>query len=157
MKKFFLFFIINNIVFCDDSMNYIIDNIYLGDIVAASNETFLKEFNISIVINCAIEFESIYTDIKALELKLYDSIYQNLFPKLEYAYKIIKQYPNTNILIHCIMGMSRSASLVVFYLMKDKKWDYNTCFKFIQEKRPIAWPADYFEFQLKDYYDFYIK
>ena len=164
MRKilFFLFLCIINIIFGTeedeaDSMNYIIDNIYLGDIVAASNETFLKEYNISIVINCAIEFESNYKDLKALELKLYDSIYQNLFPKFEYAYKIIKQYQKTNILIHCMAGVSRSASLVIFYIMKEKKWDYDKSFEYVQRIRDFISPNLSFIDQLKEYYDKYIK
>ena len=44
----------------EDSMNYILDNIYLGDVLAAENETYLKNYNISIVINCAYEYKSKY-------------------------------------------------------------------------------------------------
>ena len=44
----------------EDSMNYILDNIYLGDVLAAENETYLKSFNISVVINCSYEHISKY-------------------------------------------------------------------------------------------------
>ena len=49
-----------NFIFTDDNMNYIIDNIYLGNSEAASNEEYLKEYNISTVINCAEDLTSVY-------------------------------------------------------------------------------------------------
>ena len=161
MKKFLIILIITKLNILlgqeDDPMNYVVDNIYLGDRFAAGNETFLKEYNISIVINCAIQIISNYNDLKALELKLYDDPNAKLFPILEYVYKIIKQYQKTNILVHCVMGSSRSASVVIFYLMKEKKWDYDTCLKYVQERRPCADPSFHFVRQLKEYYNKYIK
>ena len=151
MKKFFLFFIINNIVFCDDSMNYIIDNIYLGNKVAARNETFLKEYNITTVVNCAKDLILEYKEIKFLELNLVDNLEQNLFPRFEVAYKFIKLNSEHNILIFCGLGMSRSASLVIFYLMKEKGWDYDICKEYIKKRRPIL-PNTGFEKQLREYY-----
>ena len=118
----------------EDSMNYILDNLYLGDVLAAENETYLKSFNIYLVINCAYEHVSEYEDLKAYELKMTDHYPQQLFPTFEMAYKIIKHYnKNSKIYIHCMSGVSRSASLVIFYVMKEKKWDYEKSFEYVQE------------------------
>ena len=143
-----------------DSMHYIIDNIYLGDSEAASNEDYLKKHNITAVVNCAIEHISNYKDLNFLELRLHDYEYQNLFPMFEIAYKFIKnnsRKKDNYILIHCMAGISRSTSLVVFYLMKEKKWDYDTSINYIIERRPIVSPNSGFEKQLRNYYDRYIK
>ena len=157
MKRYILFIIIINIIICDDPMNYIIDNIYLGGNDAASDENYLKQYNITTVINCAEEIVSVYKDIKYLELNLYDSFNQPLFPKFEVAYKFIKKNSKNNILIHCALGVSRSASLVAFYLMKEKGWDYDTCYNYMKERRPIVDPNSNFVGQLREYYDKYIK
>ena len=148
-----------HLTLADDPMNYIIDNIYLGDSVAAGDEDFLKEHNITTVVNCAIGCTSNYKDLKFLELQLRDEELQDLFPKFEVAYKFIKKNSknNANILVHCILGMSRSASLVVFYLMKEKGWDYDRAIDYIRERRPIVQPIPSFEEQLRDYYDKYIN
>ena len=140
-------------------MNYIIDNIYLGDINAAADEAYLKEHNITTVVNCAISCKSNYTDIKFIELRLYDDKSQILFPKLEVAYNFIKKNSkkNANILVHCKCGISRSTSLVVFYLMKEKGWDYDRAMDYIKERRPSALPQAAFQQQLRNYYDKYIK
>ena len=76
--------------------------------------------NIDTVVNCAEELVSEYKDLKFMELKLYDDYEQKLFPKLEIAYKYIKLHKRNNILVHCAAGMSRSASLVIFYIMKER-------------------------------------
>ena len=146
-----------NFIFTDDNMNYIIDNIYLGNSEAANNEEYLKEYNISTVINCAEDLTSVYKELKFMELNLYGIYEQNLFPKFDIAYKYIKLHSKNNILIHCVVGMSRSASLVIFYMMKEKGWDYDTCYKYVKERRPIVEPNVGFEAQLRDYYDKYIK
>ena len=92
-----------------------------------------------------------------MELKLYDFEDEVLFPQFEYAYKIIKQYKKTNIFIHCMAGVSRSASLVIFYIMKEKKWDYDKSFEFVQKIRTFINPNSDFVNQLKEYYEKYIK
>ena len=158
MNKKFLIIIIINIIICDiDPMNYIIDNIYLGGRDAASNEVLLKQYNITTVVNCAEELVSIYRDTKFLELKLYDDYEQQIILKFEIAYKFIKKNSENNILIHCSIGMSRSASLVAFYMMKEKGWDYDTCYTYMKERRPIVDPNPFFVDQLKEYYDKFIK
>ena len=155
---YILILLIINLIICDDeNMNLIIDNIYVGDVVAASDEEYLKQFNITKVVNCAEEITSDYKDLKFLELKIYDIEGQSLFPKFEIAYKFIKLNKKGNILIHCVLGMSRSASLVAFYLMKEKGWDYDTCYKYMKERRPIVDPNPGFVEQLKEYYDKNIK
>ena len=133
-------------------MNYIIDNIYVGGSVAAANETFLKEYNITTVVNCEREVRTEFEDLKFLELKLVDSYEQKIFPKFEVAFKFIKINSENNILIHCGLGVSRSASLVIFYLMKEKGWDYDTSYLYIKERRPSIDPNYGFSQQLRNYY-----
>ena len=136
-------------------MDFICDNIYLGDKEAARDESYLKQNNITRVVNCAHEITSDYKEIRFLDLNFYDD--SNILPRFEVAYKFIKKQLENNILIHCVHGRNRSASLVVFYLMKEKGWDYDTCINFIKERRSIVNPHVNFVNQLKDYYNNYIK
>ena len=149
-----IIYLFNSII---SPMNYIIDNIYLGDTTVSGNETYLLENNISVVVNCISGYSSNYKKLKSLELNLKDKVEENLFPKFDVAYKYIKEYKENNILIHCREGRSRSVSLVIFYLMKEKGWDYDTSINLIKEKRPFVSPNAGFVKQLKDYYDKYIK
>ena len=141
----------------DENMNYICDNIYLGNCLAAIDEEYLKSYNITTVVNCAFELPSEYNFTKFLELKLVDSNDTSLIPKLEVAYKFIKLNSKNNVLIHCGSGITRSASLFIFYLMKEKGWDYDECYNYVKERRPIINPGEGYETRLKEYYEKNIK
>ena len=143
--------------FYDKPMNHIYKNLYLGDHYAAENENYLKIYDIKTVINCAAELQYDYKDLISYELNLYDMPEERIINVFESAYKFVKEHLSNNILVHCYMGISRSASFVIFYLMKEEKWDYETCYEYVQKKRPCISPNYGFERQLKDYYYKYIK
>ena len=143
----------------EDSINYIIDNIYLGDKEAAKDEELLKKYNITAVVNCANSFNSKYQDLRFIVLSMHDESSQNLFPKIEIGYKFIKANSKgkNNIFVHCQAGRSRSASMVIFYIMKEKGWDYEKCYKYVKERRSVIGPNSGFKRQLKEYYEKYIR
>ena len=53
------------------------------------------------------------------------------------------------VLVHCIFGKSRSASIVVAYLMWKEKRSLDDALNFVNQKRPIAVPNTGFQKQLK--------
>ena len=135
-------------------INHICDNVYLGDFRAADDLPLLKEKNISAIINCAFNLPSKFKkELTYLNLKLADEKDVEIIPALENAYKFIKEDPNRLILVHCVHGSSRSGRTVIFYLMKDKKWDYETCFNYVKERRNIIKPNEGFKRQLIEYYN----
>ena len=138
-------------------MNHIYKNLYLGSNEAAENEMLLKMYDIYTVINCAIELRHDYKDILSYELNLHDMPEERIISVFEATYKFVKRHLEHNILVHCYMGISRSSSFIIFYLMKEEKWDYDTCFEFVRKKRPCIEPNYGFENQLRKYYDKYIK
>lgn len=79
-------------------------------------------------------------------------IYQNK-PMIEIAYHFINHSirSNKNVLVHCMAGVSRSVSLVVYYLMKKYYLTYDTALKMVKNKRGIANPNDSFRHQLLEY------
>ena len=135
-------------------INHICDNVYLGDFRAADDLSLLKEKNITAIVNCAFNLPSKFKkDITYLNLKLADEKNVEIISAMENAYNFIKEDPNRQILVHCVHGSSRSGSTVIFYLMKDKHWDYETCFNYVKERRNIIKPNEGFKKQLIDYYN----
>ena len=145
------------ISFYDKPMNHIYKNIYLGGRKAAEDEILLKQYDIKTVINCAAELRYDYKDLISYELNLYDMPEERIISVFESAYKFVKKHLSNNIFVHCYMGISRSSSFVIFYLMKEEKWDYETCYNFVKKKRPCIDPNYGFERQLKEYYYKYVK
>jgi dual specificity phosphatase 12 len=56
------------------------------------------------------------------------------------------------VFVHCAAGVSRSATIVIAYVMKKHQWDYETAFDFVQKRRPIVYPNEGFIKQLKVYH-----
>ena len=102
-------------------MSQILPNLYLGSLKVASDPKFLKEKKIKYILSCGV-FNIptvIHKGIKRKEFKLKDN---NIEPIKFYfweAYEWISQAINhgENVLVHCLKGMSRSASIVMSYVM----------------------------------------
>lgn len=43
----------------------------------------------------------------------------------------------TNVLVHCVVGKSRSPSIVLGYLIAEKKMSFDEAFKLVKLKRPL--------------------
>ena len=53
--------------------------------------------------------------------------------------------------MHCKMGVSRSASTVIAYAMKQQRWPVDEAQAYVRECRPITRPNDGFARQLQTY------
>ena len=153
------FFGINNAIYKKDSnpIDHIIDNIYLGDFRTADNIDILKEHNITHIINCAFNLPNKFPgQITYKRLDLRDEPDQPIIEKLEEAYQFIKENKDKNIFVHCVFGKSRSASVVIFYIMKEKKLNFKEAKEFVKNIRKIVEPNSGFEMELNRYYDEHI-
>lgn len=54
-------------------------------------------------------------------------------------------------LVHCKMGVSRSASTVIAYAMKEYGWDLDTAFDYVKDRRAVTKPNPSFMKQLEEY------
>lgn len=55
------------------------------------------------------------------------------------------------VLVHCHGGVSRSASIVIAYLIYSQNLDFEKALSLVQLRRPIALPNTGFQRQLKEY------
>lgn len=58
---------------------------------------------------------------------------------------------NQPILVHCMAGVSRSVSLVIYYLMKKYFINFDKAYNIVLKHREIAYPNESFREQLKNY------
>jgi len=131
-----------------DSTN-IIDNIYLGNGYNASNYIYLKKLNIGLIVNITCEIPNYYeSEFDYINIKILDRNESNIAHLIDDFYdKLIKwQEENNkkqpdqrkNILIHCYMGSSRSATLSCVYLIKKYGKTVQEALDFIRKKRPVV-------------------
>ena len=137
-----------------EPINFIVDNLFLGDFRAADDIGILRKNNISNIINCAFNLPNKFPkEITYINLNLMDETKQPLIKSMEDAYKFIKDNKDKKILVHCVYGKSRSASVIIFYLIKEKKMSFQEAKEFVRKIRSCVNPNEGFEKELTKYYD----
>lgn len=76
-------------------------------------------------------------------------------PLIEIGYHFINNAISLqhNVLVHCMAGISRSVSMITYFLMKKYNMNYEEAIKLIKNKRCIANPNQSFKLQLQKYHD----
>ena len=131
-----------------DDPTFIVDNIYLGSAYNAGCKNTLKKYDIKVIINITEEIRNYHEndkDIIYINHHITDNNHDNLTFLKEAYEQILYHQKNTtgNILVHCFMGRSRSASVVLYYLMKTQKnnqgkyLSFDEASAFIRDKRQI--------------------
>ncbi len=133
--------------------------LYLGSANNANNESEILHLRIDHIVNMAEEVEC-HDRIKEhiptenyLKLGIGDTIYDNIFPLLEESLSFIDKVKEKNgkVLVHCNMGISRSSTIVIAYLMKYYKLKYEDCYAWVRQWRSFANPNRAFVQQLKNF------
>jgi len=123
----------------------IVDNIYLGNAYNASNFNQLDEFNITTIINVTNEIPNYFEELEEfsyLKIPIDDTNSNTLLSFFDKANEYIKnneqEKTKTNILIHCYMGSSRSATVIIAYLVKKYNFSLQQALELVKEKRPVV-------------------
>eukprot|EP01083_Nonionella_stella_P071637 192562_1 len=151
------------------------DRLYLGDKNGAISETVLRNLKITHIVNCTplppstqVEtftvrggyVKNIFANDKTLGIKylrvaIDDSYMQNIKAYFEQADQFInsalQKSGSNRVYVHCYAGKSRSATIVIAYLMKNKGMSYEEAYCFTKERREVIQPNRGFTEQLKKY------
>lgn len=132
-------------------MSFITSNIWIGGEDDAEDRDFLKRNKICCVVNCAAEIDDMvkYPGVRYLHLRLRDQYDQCLLKLIDKGIRFMRDHNHENILVNCAMGMSRSVSIALAYLVCEKGWGYEQALRFIQRRRNIASPNGSFRKQLQ--------
>ena len=143
-----------NIIKNDKNAVEIIPHLYIGSIACASNLEELKSKNITHILCCGIGLKFFFPDkFKYHRIDLIDKESENIRKYFDESNNYINDaiINGGNILVHCQAGISRSTSIIIAYLMKYKKMNFNKAFELIKEKRGKIQPNSGFILQLKAY------
>lgn len=133
-------------------MNLMIPHLYLGP--NTYNFYELRHFDINTVVNVAVELHNIHSDgFNCMKFNWGDKpsfdILSDLDNVVDKIHSLIDK--EKNVFVHCVMGVSRSASVIIAYLMKYNKMDYDSAFKHVKLLRSCVNPNSGFVEQLKIY------
>eukprot|EP01122_Echinamoeba_exundans_P017822 TRINITY_DN9774_c0_g1_i1.p1 TRINITY_DN9774_c0_g1~~TRINITY_DN9774_c0_g1_i1.p1 ORF type:complete len:438 (+),score=61.95 TRINITY_DN9774_c0_g1_i1:33-1346(+) len=119
------------------------DFLYLGGGRDARDTRMLQSMGITRVLNVASEWQvSQHPDIDHLHIKLMDyeseDISSHFGTGIDYIERARRD--NQRILVHCVMGKSRSVSFVLAYLMQMKDMHLRTAFEYVYARRNVIKP-----------------
>lgn len=143
---------IENELYTNKCSPIIKDFLYMGSDLVAQHREMLQSYKISHIINCAADYCDNYfpKDFKYKKYFLKDSVQESIESCFYDAIGFIKlaEAEGGRVFIHCIQGVSRSASLCIAYLIFDKQMNHQNAFSIVQKERPIANPNMIFNVQL---------
>ncbi|XP_041826691.1 protein phosphatase Slingshot homolog 1 [Melanotaenia boesemani] len=137
-----------------DKATLIFDHVYLGSEWNASNLEELRDCGVSYILNVTREIDNFFPGMFSYHnVRVYDEEATDLLAHWNDTYNFIVKAKNNNskCLVHCKMGVSRSASTVIAYAMKEYGWPLEKAYNFVKQKRSIAQPNAGFMRQLAEY------
>mmetsp|Transcript_68385 Transcript_68385/g.164131 ORF Transcript_68385/g.164131 Transcript_68385/m.164131 type:complete len:339 (-) Transcript_68385:60-1076(-) len=138
--------------------------IWIGDAEDARDSERLKKNNVRYILNCTPErtdggvmnFHIKDPWFTYQRIAMGDNATENLSNRFQTAWDFFEKAhirEDGGILVHCQQGVSRSVSMVVCYLMKYYRMNFDECLALIRPSRPQAAPNEGFTQQLKQLWE----
>ncbi|RDX50018.1 phosphatases II [Lentinus brumalis] len=133
----------------------IIPGLFVADLYTATSPAVVKELEITHVVSVVQKPDWRYPrNIRHLCVPVEDRTDEDLLRYLDYTVPWIRDAlarENGRVLVHCVWGMSRSASVVVAYLIAARSMSLDEALRIVRGRRRIARPNSGFMEQLKVY------
>lgn len=135
----------------------------MGNASAATDKQFLKQHNITTILNVTpynYQYPENITNLNIYQLKIFDAndneTQMYMHDAFDYLVDLIYDdcfdLNKGNVIVHCRAGAQRSPTVVCAYLMKFHHWNMEHAVNYVQSKRPIAYRFyNNFDFCLKMY------
>ncbi|KAL5261244.1 hypothetical protein ACHWQZ_G007076 [Mnemiopsis leidyi] len=137
-----------------DEPSLIKDYLYLGSEWNACNYEELIENGITHILNVTSEIDSPFeSSFEYLRIEVLDVPKSNLLRHWENTSRFIKDCRDSNgkVLVHCQMGISRSGSTTISYLMREYGMSLSDATSFVKHRRSCVKPNVGFQKQLEFY------
>lgn len=139
-----------------NEMHEMFPRIYISDLKTALSESVLNRHGITHIISAVIGTEGQHVgNRKCVYFPLMDNTSEDIsshFDKTnQYISDTLSSDPNNKILIHCMVGASRSATLIASYICYKTNFKVSDILKYMKSKRKIVSPNPNFVRQLEEY------
>merc|ERR1712228_416531 len=117
------------------------------------NWNVIKYLNITHIINATANIPNHFNEhnVKYLNVKVDDANSAQINQYFDPTNKFLDDVMNRDecrVLVHCQMGVSRSASIMIAYIMQRNKCSFEEAFKYVKNCRSCICPNESFEAQL---------
>ncbi|XP_007425972.1 dual specificity protein phosphatase 16 [Python bivittatus] len=133
----------------------ILPHLYLGCQRDVLNKELMQQNEIGYVLNASntCPKPDFIPESHFLRVPVNDSFCEKIFPWLDKSVDFIEKAKASNgcVLVHCLAGISRSATIAIAYIMKRMDMSLDEAYRFVKEKRPTISPNFNFLGQLLDF------
>ncbi|XP_054255757.1 dual specificity protein phosphatase 16 [Indicator indicator] len=133
----------------------ILPHLYLGCQRDVLNKELMQQNDIGYVLNASntCPKPDFIPDSHFLRVPVNDSFCEKILPWLDKSVDFIEKAKASNghVLVHCLAGISRSATIAIAYIMKRMDMSLDEAYRFVKEKRPTISPNFNFLGQLLDF------
>ena len=120
--------------------------LFLGGYDLAGEWKIVDGLKVTHIINCTAECENIHEEQGIIyhQISISDEDDKPIYKYFKGAYNFIgralEEDFDNKVLVHCARGMSRSATIVIMYMMRSMMWSYEKALDYVQKRRAIVNP-----------------
>ena len=131
-----------------NNISKITDKIYLGDEEGAKELDFFKAEGIHTIISLSANTQEYPDDIgiNLIKIEIEDSVTINILYYVKQCIELIEKADK--VYIHCSLGINRSPTIVIGYLMWKTHSNYDDVFEFVKKRRDCIEPNNLFIMKL---------
>lgn len=133
----------------------ILPHLYLGCQRDVLNRELMQQNEIGYVVNASntCPKPDFIPESHFLRVPVNDSFCEKILPWLDRSVDFIEKAKANNgrVLVHCLAGISRSATIAIAYIMNRMDMSLDEAYRFVKEKRPTISPNFNFLGQLLDF------
>ncbi|XP_016300399.1 dual specificity protein phosphatase 16-like [Sinocyclocheilus anshuiensis] len=122
----------------------ILPHLYLGSQRDVLNKELMTQNGITYVLNASntCPKPDFISDSHFMRIPINDSYCEKLLPWLEKTNEFIDKakVSNCRVIVHCLAGISRSATIAIAYIMKTMGLSSDDAYRFVKDRRPSISP-----------------
>lgn len=140
-------------IFTDSAPSKIRENLYLGSDAHARSIIMMNAIGANLIVNCTATIPNYHEDIQYKRFPLTDKADDPIELYFKDACITIADAikKGETVFVHCAAGISRSASIVIAYLITSENITFGDAFASVRQVRPIISPNLGFELKLKEF------
>ncbi|XP_074086882.1 dual specificity protein phosphatase 8 [Macrotis lagotis] len=137
------------------ALTRILPHLYLGSQKDVLNQDLMTRNGISYVLNASNSCPKpdFICESRFMRIPVNDSYCEKLLPWLDKSIEFIDKakLSSSQVIVHCLAGISRSATIAIAYIMKTMGMSSDDAYRFVKDRRPSISPNFNFLGQLLEY------
>ncbi|XP_036077206.1 dual specificity protein phosphatase 8 isoform X2 [Rousettus aegyptiacus] len=133
----------------------ILPHLYLGSQKDVLNKDLMTQNGISYVLNASNSCPKpdFICESRFMRIPINDNYCEKLLPWLDKSIEFIDKakLSSCQVIVHCLAGISRSATIAIAYIMKTMGMSSDDAYRFVKDRRPSISPNFNFLGQLLEY------